>query len=59
VRRTFQSDPTTWATAVIAFLSNNFVMNEERLKELQPVSDLASEMLSYLLIASIARRSLS
>jgi hypothetical protein len=56
VRRTFQSDPATWAAAVIAFLSSNFATNEERLKELQPVSDLASEMLTHLLIASMARR---
>ena len=52
--RTSQSDPTTWATAIMDFLSNNFVTKEERLKELKPFSDLASEMLTHLLIASIA-----
>ena len=58
VLRTSQSDPTTWATAIIAFLSNNFVTTEERLKELKPVSDLASEMLTHLLIASMAHQPL-
>ena len=51
--RTFQSDPTAWATEVMNFLSTNFRM-EARTNELKPVTNLASEMLSHLLIASMA-----
>ena len=51
--RTCQCDPTTWATEVMNFLSTNFQM-EARINELKPVTNLASEMLSHLLIASMA-----
>ena len=52
VRRAFQFDPTTWATAVMTFLSNNFVTKEERAKKLQPVTNLATETFSRLIIAT-------
>jgi len=53
LHHTPQSDPANWATGIMNFLSTNFTM-EERSKELQPVTNLASKMLSYLLIASMA-----
>ena len=59
MRRAFQFDPTAWATEIMTFLSNNFVMKEERAKELQPVTDLASETFSHLIIVSMARQSLT
>lgn len=49
---TCQSDPTIWATEVVNFLSTNFQM-EARTNELKPVANLASEMLSNFLIASM------
>ena len=41
----------TWASQVIDFLSLEFTENQ-RSVELKPVADLASHMLSYLLVAS-------
>lgn len=49
--RTSQHNPNTWAKAIMEFLLDNFT-TEERLKELQPIIDLASDMLSHLLVAS-------
>ena len=50
--RVSQLDCPTWATAVIDFLSNNFT-KEERLREIEPLSNLATEMLTHLLIVSM------
>jgi hypothetical protein len=52
--RTCQSDPTTWATDVMNFLTTDF-QSEARTNELKPLTNLASEMLSHLLIASMGR----
>ncbi|KAJ3560367.1 hypothetical protein NP233_g10882 [Leucocoprinus birnbaumii] len=49
--RSSQLDCSTWAAAVIDFLSNRFTQ-DQRLQELEPVSKLATEMLSHLLIAT-------
>ena len=46
-------DCVTWAQEVMGVLSNK-VTKEERSKVLEPVTNLASEMLSHLLIASMA-----
>ena len=48
-----QSYPRAWATEIMNFLFTNFHM-EARTNELRPFTDLASEMLSHLLIASMA-----
>ena len=48
-----QSDPATWAGEVINFISTKFQM-EERMEQLEPISNLASEMLTHLIIASMS-----
>ena len=45
-------DCSTWSTRVIDYLRDNF-SEDERFKELEPVTKLATEMLSHLLIAGV------
>jgi len=51
LRRASQFDYVTWAREVMDVLSNKFP-KRKRSEVLKPVTDLASEMLSYLLIAT-------
>ncbi|KIM36522.1 hypothetical protein M413DRAFT_288172 [Hebeloma cylindrosporum] len=44
-------DCSTWATKVIDFLSENFT-KDQRLQEIKPLTNLAAEMLTHLLIAT-------
>jgi hypothetical protein len=49
-QRTSKFDCSTWAVKVIDYLRNHF-STRQRLKELEPVTTLATELLSHLLIA--------
>ncbi|KIM44992.1 hypothetical protein M413DRAFT_442950 [Hebeloma cylindrosporum] len=49
--RVSELDCSTWAAEVITYLSENFT-KDERLQEIKPVTNLAAEMLTHLLIAT-------
>jgi hypothetical protein len=53
LHRVCQFDCLTWAEEVMDFLNANFTKSE-RFTVIKPVTNLASEMLSHLLIASMA-----